>query len=341
MFCKNCGEEFSSGKFCPKCGTPVANAPSATNAQTPNPNAGQTPVSGPSFQAGDAFASAAGTAMNAAKSASAAIGNVRSSINSAATNYANSKTNITGGFFPYDIDRNRKYFDPKGIKNYVIMIAIGVLLLFIWVGMSSGYSDRSNNDMSILVLLGGLALVFIGAIVIYVRRFMRATDQEIDAIYNQIYQMGTKEAEEKCALMAKPLIDPMRFGGPTPLNEPARCWAKVGKDLKIRYSNYQMSTVFCMPNLLHYYSVSQSLTIRKRETSTIDLYYTDISMMEIDESYSGDSRTGLDSQSSGGGNIVIHMTSGEKFSLAFSKEQVSQVYGLRTLLRENKIETRG
>ena len=384
MICSQCGAGPFEGKFCPKCGAPVAQPSPAPQPATPvatandpipaTPASAQpaaTPAPGASNANAEELKQAAAKASEAAKAAAAGLGVVvaggvasaankaSGAISTARANQQKRAANIASGaaaqstlgaggmagglgtagavnasnqmmasamtasmtsaqmahHFFYDIKRNRRYFTKPDKLRPILTIIIGILLTVITI-----------IARMVAAQIVGPILIIIGAIWLWWQVGRRPSDAEIDAMYARIAANGANEAASKSDLDEdeRTIVDPMVFSGPSRDNVPASAHSHVGKDGITRWSNFQMSTVFCTENQLFYYAASQSLVITRREVTTMDVYYRDIALVEMRE-YLG-----------GLGRMIIHTNSGDEFTIAYSHEQEESVRGLRALLREKK-----
>lgn len=363
MYCPKCGAGPFEGKFCPKCGTPVSQSGSASQSNAPTQqnaedlkNAAKTAaagigtlVAGAATSVADKAASAVNTAkanqqqraVNIASGAAAqssyglgglggglgasgGLNAARAATGAAMLNTSQIAAEMRLHFF-YDIMRNRRYFTtphPARPIALLILSIVGLLMTIPNCAASSRYGDSTGVWVGVLLLLVMLAAIFwlwwvVGR---------RPSDQEIDEMYARIAANGASEAAQKSDLdeEERTIVEPMVFSGPSRDNVPATAHSHLGRDGITRWSNFQMSTVFCTEDQLFYYSASQSLTIARREVTTMDVYYRDIALVEMREFLGGF------------GRMVIHTTSGDAFTVAYSHDQEESIRGLRSLLREKK-----
>lgn len=244
-------------------------------------------------------------------------------VNAALISLSQASAEASHHFF-YDIMRNRRYFTKPRPARAIITILIGLVILLVFALPS--YSSSYMAAQSTTATIAGLAVIAIGAIWLWFVLGRRPSDQEIDGMYARIAANGISEAAEKSDLdeSERTIVDPMVFSGPSRDNVPATAHSHVGKDGITRWSNFQMSTVFCTEHQLFYYAASQSLTIMLREVVTMDVYYRDVALVEMKE-YLG-----------GFGRMVTHTNSGDSFTVAYSIDQEESIRKLRSLLREKK-----
>lgn len=319
MQCPNCGTPIEpGGKFCPSCGTKAVEAASAP---APSPAGPRPAASSPHMPAPKASEATRPKAPSAPSrpSSSGTVESVRS------TGSAGSSAPVV--LFPYDVERNRRYFVPPSITTEIIVIIVAVIVLF--TGISTG-GDRGG--LGPMLIIGALIA---GALAGLSIRFKRdcPTDGEIDAMYEDIAQIGGDEAVKKLGISSKEAqrVSPLAFSGRNWAGDPAKVFMRVGKDGVLRTSNYQVSFLYPGKEALYCYAASQSLTIKSRRVKTADVFYEDVVDMSITETVS--------SSGGGGGFFTLHLSSGASNEFAFDASQRTSVEGLRTLLREKKAES--
>lgn len=316
--CPNCGTPIEpGGKFCPSCGT---KAVEATSTPAPSPTEPRPAAGSPHMPAPKAREATRPKAPSAPSrpSSSGAVGSVRS------TGSPSSSAPVV--LFPYDVERNRRYFVPPSIKTEIIVIIVAVIVLF--TGFSMG---GKSGGLGPMLIIGALIAGVLAGLSI---RFKRdcPTDAEVDAMYEDIAQIGGDEAVKKLGISSKEAqrVSPLAFSGRNWADDPAKVFMRVGKDGVARTSNYQVSFLYPGREALYCYAASQSLTIKTRRVKTADVFYEDVVDMSITETVS--------SSGGSGGFFTMHLSSGAPYEFAFSASQRASVEGLRTLLREKKAE---
>lgn len=308
MNCPNCGAPLEPGsKFCGSCGHRIEAAP--TPAPAPQPASGSVPAPKP--------APAPKPQHAAAPVPKPVAGNERTPVETPG------KMNVLNdSFFPYDIERMRKYFDPQSILWECIVLCVGIVLVL--------YGIVSMNSSGGSAVFVGLGIAVVPALLIYNKRCNAATDSEVDAAYSAIARSGASESYKKTGMHREgkenKRSEPINLSGWTRADSPAKCYGKLGKDGAYRTSNYMTAVLYPTSNCLRIYRVTQSLTIKKREITTADAYYDDISYMEIKEQPSGD------------GEFTLCMNSGDHIPVAFRSGEYEKVIGLRTQLRDHRNE---
>lgn len=158
-----------------------------------------------------------------------------------------------------DFKKNLHYFEASSLKSGIIVLVIGFILLL------------ASPLLGILVLALGAALL-------YFQIKKRIKDEYIDELYSQMYKdikeagikkLGLDEDEVK-------VIDPVVFGGIYTNSIGKRFLTKVGKDNKIRTSNYQVSVFFFGEDQVYYYSRIKSIIDNEIKEYTEEYFYTDI-----------------------------------------------------------------
>lgn len=303
--CPNCGTPIEpGGKFCPSCGTKAVEAASAP---APSP-AGPRPA-------------ASSPHMPAPKAPSAPATPSSSNV------FGSTSSSAPVELFPYDVERNRRYFVPPSITTEIIVIIVAVIVLF--TGFSMG---GKSGGLGPMLIIGALIAGVLAGLSI---RFKRdcPTDAEVDAMYEDIAQIGGDEAVKKLGISSKEAqrVSPLAFSGRNWADDPAKVFMRVGKDGVARTSNYQVSFLYPGREALYCYAASQSLTIKTRRVKTADVFYEDVVDMSITETVS--------SSGGGGGFFTLHLSSGATNEFAFDASQRTSVEGLRTLLREKKAES--
>ena len=303
MNCPNCGTPIEpGGKFCPRCGAKVVEA---APVHTPSPAAG--PAASPRMPAPQA------PSAPAKPSSSNVFGSASSPAPSA--------------LFPYDVERNRKYFLPPSITTEIIVIIVAVIVLLIGITNTGGNRGGLGPILIVCALIAGV----LAALSIRAKRDC-PTDSEIDAMYKGIAQIGSDEAVKKLGISSKEAqrVKPLAFSGKNWVDDPAKVFMRVGKDGITRTSNYQVSFLCPGKEALYCYAASQSLTVKSRRVKTADVFYEDVVDLSITETVS--------SSGGSGGFFTMHLSSGAPYEFAFSASQRASVEGLRTLLREKKAE---
>ena len=128
VHCPNCGTPIEpGGKFCPSCGT---KAVEATSTPAPSPTEPRPAAGSPHMPAPKAREATRPKAPSAPSrpSSSGAVGSARST--------GSPSSSAPVALFPYDVERNRRYFVPPSIKTEIIVIIVAVIVLF--TGFSMG-----------------------------------------------------------------------------------------------------------------------------------------------------------------------------------------------------------
>ena len=303
MHCPNCGTPIEpDGKFCPRCGAKVVEA---------------APVHAPS----PAASPAASPRMPAPQAPSAPATPSSSNV------FGSTSSPAPGALFPYDVERNRKYFFPPSITTEIIVIIVAVIVLLIGITTMGGNRGGLGPILIVCALIAGV----LAALSIRAKRDC-PTDSEIDAMYKGIAQIGSDEAVKKLGISSKEAqrVKPLAFSGKNWVDDPAKVFMRVGKDGITRTSNYQVSFLCPGKEALYCYAASQSLTVKSRRVKTADVFYEDVVDLSITETVS--------SSGGSGGFFTMHLSSGAPYEFAFSASQRASVEGLRTLLREKKAE---
>lgn len=313
MNCPNCGAPLEPGsKFCGSCGHRIEAAPAAVPSPAPKP--APTPKPAPGSVPAPKPAPAPKPSHAAAPVPKPAAGDERTPVET-----PGAMNVLSDSFFPYDIERMRKYFNPQSIKWELIAIAIGIAAVF------TGFATEPTFSIT------GLLAIAIAAAFIYTKRGNAATDSEVDAAYSAIARSGASESYKKTGMHREgkenKRSEPINLSGWTRTDSPAKCYGKPGKDGAYRTSNYMTAVLYPTSSCPRIYRVTQSLTIRKREITTADAYYDDISYMEIKEQPSGD------------GEFTLCMNSGDHIPVAFRSREYEKVIGLRTQLRDHRNES--
>lgn len=310
MHCPNCGTPVEpDGKFCPRCGAKVVEAPPA---HAPMPAAGPAPAPRmPAPRAGEVPQPKAPSAPAMPSSSASKI-------------FGSASQTAPVALFPYDIERNRRYFVPPSIFYEIVVICIAVLILLTGISMGG-----NNGALGPLLIIGSLIAGVLAGLSI---RFKRdcPTDGEVDAMYEGISRIGSDEAVKKLGISPKEAqrVKPLAFSGKTWSDDPSRVFKRTGKDGVTRTSNYQVSFLYPGGEALYCYAASQSLTVRARYVKTADVFYEDVVDLSITETvFSSDT-----------GFFTMHLSSGASYEFAFGASQRASVEGLRTMLREKKAE---
>jgi hypothetical protein len=229
-----------------------------------------------------------------------------------------------------DYARNKKYFTQGTLKNPVIAVGVGILLLVL--GMSNG--SAGLIALGILVAAGG------GVWIYFVSK--GPSDQDIDREALGAVGDLRKRALSKLGLDADQvgLIKPVIANGYFYKTIGDDVLIKIGKDKKIRASNYEGVVVFFSEQQLHAYKFQFSLVDADEfRESTDEYFYRDVvSVSTSSESFKAQLISGERKQvnweefkltTSGGTSI----TSAIKDQSSVSKS----IAGARNLIRERKM----
>lgn len=158
-----------------------------------------------------------------------------------------------------DFKKNLHYFESSSLTLAVIILIIGFIL---FLGSP----------------LWGILVVALGAALLYFKIKKRIKDEYIDEVYSEMYKEIKEAGIKKLGLDEDEVkvIEPVVFGGICADNIRTQVLFKVGKDRKLRTSNYQASVFFFGEDQLYYYSRVKSIIKDEIKEYTEEYFYTDI-----------------------------------------------------------------
>jgi hypothetical protein len=166
-----------------------------------------------------------------------------------------------------DYARNKKYFTQGSLRKPVIAVIVGILMLVIGIGGHSGVMSL----LGILLAAGGGAWIYF--------LLNGPSDQDVDRdALNAVGDLQNR-ALSKLNLDADQvrLIEPVIANGYYYRSIGDSVLIKLGKDKKIRSSNYEGVVVFFSEHQLHAYKFQFSLVSADEfRESTDEYFYRDV-----------------------------------------------------------------
>ena len=159
--------------------------------------------------------------------------------------------------------RNKKYFSQIKLKNSIIVIVAGLLLLYV---LPSGSKDL------------GYIVAAVGAVLICLNISGRPSDSEIDDICTKEIENAKQKGIKKLGLDEDEvkLIAPISIKGHYYRDISTHVKYKRGKDNQWRTSNYETVVFFFSEKQVYSYKYRFSLIANERNESTDEYFYKDI-----------------------------------------------------------------
>jgi len=248
-------------------------------ATSPQPDPLPTPPSAPSLV--ERFGTAAKKGMERAKDAYqkaaphvvAAVSAASEKMKTSPVSPVTENTYASFGAISYKLDykRNKNYFIPKSGCLPIIVILLGVILLM------AGYNE--GNSMVGIIGIGILALGILW--IVKTVQGNSATDADIDYACHAYANNLKSRALEKLGIDEEQAreIEPIHFGFYCSEEIPGAMYPvryKVGKDDRLRFSNYRAAIFFFSSDQVYYYSRTFSLLEDEKLETTDECFYGDI-----------------------------------------------------------------